>query len=80
MELVGYSRPSAKPCGRAASFHGTSLKDILLLVCSFEGGVFQKTPLMAAQLPQDKNEELAILWFLDQCESPASAQLQGNYR
>ncbi|XP_042635678.1 ran-binding protein 17 isoform X2 [Catharus ustulatus] len=78
MELVDYSRPSAKPCETTASFCDTSLKDILLLVCSLEEGVFQ-TPFMDAQLPQDKNEEveLAILWFLgSECESPASAQLK----
>lgn len=37
--------------------------------------------LMDAQLPQYKNEEveLAVLWFLDQSVSPASAQLKGKY-
>ncbi|XP_027521035.1 ran-binding protein 17 isoform X1 [Corapipo altera] len=34
INLVDYSRPSAKHCKIAASFHDTSLKDILMLVCS----------------------------------------------
>ncbi|XP_032606748.3 ran-binding protein 17 isoform X1 [Taeniopygia guttata] len=53
MDLVDYSRPSAKPCKRVASFRDTSLKDIPMFVCSFEG-VFQIVSLMDAQLPSIK--------------------------